>query len=214
MGSNSSEEPFLIRSHHLVNFAELAEDVGFGSAPSVSRDDQLADFVRDNVDRLADKSRGEVKEGEKYTDRGALYAIDIVGKNGLSRGSVVQGECGYFDEFLNLPDNYPVRIQSSVRDGLCAACHGGDHCKAITPRENEHLYQLRAWAKAANIPMSDTVVVNDSQPPMFKNRALNTTAGELKAVLQYVTGQRDPVEKNVRMEILWKKIPGLLPGEE
>ncbi len=127
-GTESERIPFEIRGHHFAIYADLMQIViKVGNDDRVSAADiksgmQLFMFLRNRaqgkrIDYLKDVI-GETKEEEKLYRTGFTQVLE---------------------NFLNLADDYPVKILFDEKDEICRACVVGNHCLVVSDLENDRL---------------------------------------------------------------------------
>lgn len=109
------QAPFTIRAHHLYSYAELLRD----------RDPQ-GQAKETNLEILD----GELKDSQfNESDEwvGAKYVKDVLGSTPQQVLDFERVQVIAFNNFLNLPDNFPVEI-TRKKDVICEGCVVGEHC--------------------------------------------------------------------------------------
>ncbi len=116
----SVEKPFTIRGHHLEQFVYLL-----------------------GMHNLDPKKFGKnLAEGTKNREEGYMeypnYKTDIIGNTPEEMDLYIQRNIELAERFLNLPDDYPVKIIFGKPDEICKTCIIGNHCKIVSNNYDWH----------------------------------------------------------------------------
>lgn len=112
---SDTRPPYVIRGHHLHYF----EDVGYVSPESRAR------RITEGMTQTQSKIQSNPTE---YHPIAAQYYADTVGQTPQSHKLYRKKLEANFQEFADLPEDYPVELRPAAKDALCNACDVGDHC--------------------------------------------------------------------------------------
>lgn len=171
-------EPFPIRSHHLINYVQLTSAVN--TKESAERTTAATNHIREQVQSLLDRQANG-------NDRDQEYSTDILGtQDGGAQFST--GLLKNYQQFLALPDDYPVLIQSNMPDGICASCAIGKHC-ATSMSEDRFVQHFVRYAKLAGV---DDITIENENTKQWK---VSTTAKGFRDVVTFfLQHQEQPYE--------------------
>ena len=165
------QKPFVIRSHHLGNYASLLNNRYL--SPKI-----IATLVALEIRMSASESQSKCK-----------YAEDVIGTSLMQFFRFRKNYSNALSQFLRLPDNHPVEIVEGIPDIIRSGCAIGEHCrgevnsvdseKADTDvfLENLHILNLQK-----PVIVEKQVFFSDAEPQ--KARQIKTTTGTVKKVLR------------------------------
>lgn len=107
--------PYVIRGHHLHYFADVEE-----MTPEIKAERVLRGLIQGQQQIAANP--------EGYSEYGPLYFGDTIGKTEQTQDVYKKKLETNFDEYADLPDNYPVELRPAAKDAICNSCDIGDHC--------------------------------------------------------------------------------------
>lgn len=180
----SDQKPFVIRGHHLGQFACFVRD----------RNAITPQFLAKSF-RIAMEMIRYPAPSPFYTpgmlNRNIEYSQDVIGTTMESADRYEKSTRKIFERFMSLPDNHPAEIVEEIPDVLCEACMVGQHCRQVTVpfkkgRDGECIDRFLWKIELLNLP--EPVITNeqlhfaDSEPEQA--RRVKTTLGTVKKVLK------------------------------
>lgn len=184
-----AQKPFVIRGHHLREYASLISN---RDTPS-----ELAEHMRINIQNVL-QSNPTGSPAEKY-------AQDIF-ETSAQADAFEDNSRVAFETFLNLPDNYPAEIVEGLPDVICAGCAIGKHCRRVINKgllpentlELDTMYvdsflkginSIKCYSKVSGIEQLiqtttayEQAHFSDAEPQHV--RRIKTTFGTIKQVLK------------------------------
>ncbi len=155
--------PFIIRGHHLANLRLIA---------------------------TGEKSPDELAQGiVEYAVRSGAWSpidmIDLIGTTVEEREHFSDTASMYFKRFMDLPEDFPVRIVAGQEDGICSGCAVGNHCARKVNADSDIAYisRLKLLVERLN-SYGGTQRQLDSADDGKGLPAVVTTAGVVKEVLE------------------------------
>jgi hypothetical protein len=140
--TETSQEPFIVRAHHATRIYNI-----------LAMGDSIEEVL--NFGELVDKAGP------------AGYHQDVFGTTEQESAETNQKIQGFFEDFLNLPDDATVRFVDGQRDGICNACVIGAHCES-TRSESRFIRALGAVARIQGIErhleVHETLVAGQKSP--------------------------------------------------
>lgn len=199
-------KPFVIRGHHLIQFAVLINK--HGVTPQ-----GLAKGIRSITERpLRDYSVTTTVTRQKAEKS---YMQDVLGKGLRYARKYEEHLTQTFNEFLRLPDNHPAKIVEEIPDIICVGCAVGKHCypsrldiaPTLVTEDTRYvdeflrrvdginwLSKLRGEDQLPELAIQKQTIFPDAEP---NARKINTTLGVVKEVLT-----RKPNEKSIFFRLL------------
>lgn len=169
-------EPFVVRAHHI----DLIRNF-------LNSERSASDFVNEYVEF----ARGQLAS-QNTSRRLRSYLRDVLGDTPEQLDIYRRNEAEFFEEFLGLSSDFPVKIVEGKKDKICEGCAIGEHCskRSILERFSEdHIYisRFREVAKEHNFG-DDLAVVDEtatySKGKPRKVKSILTTAGTIKRVIK------------------------------
>lgn len=179
-----NQDPFVIRGHHLKPYAILIRIKTISISPeflaewSVSKLEMEHELAMKHPDSVILKKRIE-------------HDKDILGPSLGQADKVKKHWRKVFENFLNLHEDYPVKIIEGVPDAICKGCAIGEHCRELA-LEKDGSY-IDAFLKDVdyinsklreNIPQPSLTYekATFSNAPPQNVRSIRTTSGAVKKV--------------------------------
>jgi len=174
--------PFVIRAHHLATIEGLLK-----SGKSV--DDFTGTYCR-TLERGRERDRASLISLLRWGHRS--YVKDVLGSMVEQADKFRRYEKEFYEEFLQLPLDYPVKIAEGQKDKICQGCAIGKHCSGrpsiIWDREDKmYIRAFRKGAKKLNLEDDLTVVDEIATYPNAKPKKVKsilTTSGTIKEVIK------------------------------
>lgn len=190
----ADQKPFVIRAHHLRNYASLINDdllspeiLAMGERGSLELE------VEFYITRMAELD-GQLREEAL---KKIMYCLDVIGNSPESADRHEERIRAVYEKFVSLPDDYPAELTEEVPDAICETCALGIHCRTGTfvsrlsgddPRikESQYLDEFLQIIKRLNLPKP----VISYEIARFPNanpeqvRRIKTTLGTVKKVLK------------------------------
>jgi len=172
---------YVIRAHHL-DIVRSYLNVTLKNGLSVSH------LVNRHVENLEkERASGHISEHRQW------YVNDILGSTQEQADRYRRYETEFLEEFLILPDDYPVKIVEDQKDKICQGCAIGEHCSKkalLNPGEYSgdevYIKVFREDAKEINLEDDlkavDEIATYSNAKPR-KVESILTTAGTVKKVL-------------------------------
>ena len=196
-----SRPPYVIRGHHLHYFDGVERVSPARRASEITRSmvkDQ--EVINENPDR--------------YLDIADWYYGDTIGKTEQSHRLHEKKLQANFEEFADLPDDYPLELRPAARDAICNSCDIGHHCdKARFPLrvtgaaeyDTNHISvftheAIRLGHREDLQLIRGTVVFSSSQEDV---KGIRTNAGVLKTVLEESSVRWSDITEPVNFKRRW-----------
>ena len=166
---------FVIKAHHLDNLMKLLK-----GGKSVN---DFEDTYFGSLDKR--RASGYIPEYRQP------YFNDVLGSTQEQAEKYARYETEFYNEFLQLPSDYPVKIVEGQKDKICQGCAIGEHCSkrpTVIYDRVDKVY-IRAFGKIAkklnledDLTVVDEIVTyNNARPEKVKS--ILTTAGTVKEVI-------------------------------
>jgi len=203
-----STPPFEIRSHHLPRLlgAECAIDTTLNGKPNVTQEENICELVRQNIKTLIQSRFRKADTNLVHPDQlsDSDYVDDLLGENNAESDKFQKALLELYQNYISLPDDFPVRIHSNSKDSLCHGCALGKHC--LTEMDEDHY--AKNFIKMAEKAGCTDIKIESKE----KNRmSLMTSVGTLRAVMKFfLKAVRNPQalrpDDNKTLAFLWDYI--------
>jgi len=124
--------PFEIRSHHLKDLAALISPIL--ETQKILSPEELARIHRYSAEEFGFRLKRQ-SNGSYNNQEGMEYAKDVLGTWGENGDKYEASNKKFYEDFLSLPDDYPVEIGGELLDAICKGCAIGKHCHEM---DNEY----------------------------------------------------------------------------
>jgi hypothetical protein len=190
--TQADREPFLIRGHHIRFYASLCA----GTSPHM-----LSELMREATEKEYETA---MKEFLKANDTGNVsnkimyqlqdsetYKKDVYGQKPEEADQVQEQHKKIFEQFLQIPPDYPIELISEKKDEICNGCIFGEHCQPIEKEDLEDWSNVNIFIRQAtelqvpfSIDMTTDSIGYSNPPSRVTIPTVRTTAGALKTVLE------------------------------
>lgn len=191
------QEPFLIRTHHLA----LIRDVLHGCEPT---------SLGYEVYRVSENATSQ----ETSIDNS--YKVDVYGISESDKIKVIESDINFLQSFMELSDDYPIKLSTRKKDAICRSCIVGQHCNEnVDPEENRDLvYHHGFISTARKLDLADKIMViteapDDESPTQEEIPTIITTAGIVSRVLphkQFIRYLNNPEANQDKFSDYWYKL--------
>jgi len=159
--------PFVIRAHHILNIKYFL------------RREKSA------IDRTREYYVGAVEQ--RAFGLSKSYYDDVLGSTQEQADKYIKYKKEFYEEFLQLPPDYPVKIAEGQKDKICNGCAIGKHCmREKNPSDRQYIRFFRKATKRLGLDdniavIEETIIGNNAKPR--KATSILTTAGTVKKVI-------------------------------
>ena len=122
--SHKGNPPFVIRGHHL----DLLIDIARQYASPEDLASELRNSREDERSMTLTQKKKRTEEQILYVKQEREYARDIIGKTRKEANLYEQKMTEILGDFLELPNDHPVKVVIGQKDEICKTCTVGEHC--------------------------------------------------------------------------------------
>ena|SRR3989344_2523801 len=187
-GEIVDRKPFIIRGHHLRDYANLINK--WYLSPEI-----VAALLVLEIRMLASEIKNP-KDPRGQSKR--KYAEDVIGTSLKQSFRFGKNYSQALSQFLRLADDHPIEIVEGIPDNMCGACIIAEHCKRLThdlgegratnALEGDRWYTEKFIATLDNFSLPKPTIAyeqahfSDSGPQQA--RRIRTTIGIVRQVLK------------------------------
>lgn len=184
------QKPFVIRGHHLVNYAGSIN--GWHLSPGIIATLATLLILEMRMPAL------EIKNPNHSIGQSRRkYAEDVIGTSLMQLFRFRKNYSQAFSQFLRLADDYPAEIVEGIPDIICNGCAIGEHCRRLTgfsggkaynSLESDRKYTEKLIETLDNLNLPKPTITqeqayfSDAEPQEV--RRIKTTIGVIKQVLK------------------------------
>lgn len=201
-------EPYLFRGHHLAITKGLLMFSPKIAAEKIAHSQRISYEMR---------YKDMTTHPELYTDAALAYYPDVIGNTSDEADNWKDILKKNYQEFIDLPDDYPVELLTGMKDKICESCVIGKHCTVKTSEVRgtsmiDHdraviavfVNEAREMGYANDLHVV-TKTASFSDAPREEVEAIRTTVGTIKTVLHSSKVDWGDIYNVVPLEELWLK---------